>query len=100
MANAGFHPDTKLLKHMIRQRLYLRWSVDDNKVVRYAKDNFNALVFDDQIKTHRWNGKDYDSHSAWDKMYNVLTKVNQLRTRHWYHVPLSYDLLYSATKQP
>jgi hypothetical protein len=89
MANAGNHGDTKLLKFMIKEGRLLKVYEIDHPIAKRIKFRFNDLVINDQTSHYRYNGKNYNTHSAWNRMDVTLIWVNQLRLKHWWFEPLS-----------
>lgn len=92
MANAGNHPDTKLIEKMIIEEKLIKISTTDHAIAVRIKRMFNKIVSNDILTNSNNNGHRSVKHSAWRKLNKLSLTVNQIRFRSFYFEPLSGTL--------
>ena len=84
MADAGYSADKKIIEHLIREEKFLKIKETDCAIITDFKKRINKLLEEDKIVCSTWCGKKCERHSAWDSMYQLLIKMNQIRIKKWY----------------
>lgn len=88
MANAGNHPDTKLIEKMIKDEKLIKISDSDHPVAVRIKRLFNSVVSQDVLTNSNYNGHRSVKHSAWQKLNKLSITVNHIRWRSFYFEPI------------
>lgn len=84
MANAGRSSDSLLVKRLIKEGKYIKHYPGERWCVWDMKNRINKLILDDVVHNERYNGKNYEVHSAWRHTTRLMIKLNQIRLHEWY----------------
>jgi|JFJP01.1.fsa_nt_gi hypothetical protein len=85
MANCGYSADKKLIADAIKSGKTLDIKEKDNSIIILFKNKINALLLEDTVSNHEYNGHKYEFHSAWNKLSRLLIKLNQIRQKNMYY---------------
>lgn len=77
---------------MIHEGKLIKVFPHDRAVIVEIKIKFNQLVALDQVIPHTFNGKKYNSHTAWNHMNKLLIRINRLRWKHFCFDHIPHDL--------
>jgi hypothetical protein len=88
MANAGDSYDNVLIHKLIQEGRTLPIKESDDPIAIQIKEKINRVILEDETSNRNYNGYKYVSHTAYNRTFKLVIKINRIRQRNWYYKKL------------